>query len=157
VACYSASSIYAETAGLHCAGDHRLAVVGGYRTMKPRDISLRSKRFDVAEKARKVASLETMIRDLEHMAADLYRQIQAEEERTGVRDSGHFAYSTFAKAAALRRANQMNSINDLRTKLDIARREHEEAALELGKLEPVESRDHERHLRKVDRNDAMIG
>jgi len=53
--------------------------------MKPRDISLRTKRFDVAEKARKVASLETMIRDLEHMAADLLRQIQAEEERTGIR------------------------------------------------------------------------
>jgi flagellar protein FliJ len=125
--------------------------------MKPRDFSLRSKRFDVSEKARKVASLETMIRDLEHMATDLHRQIQAEEERTGVRDSSHFAYSTFAKAAALRRANQMNSINDLRAKLDVARREHEEAALELRKLEPVESRDHERHLRKVDRNDAMIG
>ena len=125
--------------------------------MKPRDISIRTKRFDVSEKARKVASLETMIRDLEHMAADLLRQIQAEEERTGIRDSAHFAYSTFAKAAALRRANQMNSINDLRTKLDIARREHEDAALELGKLEPVESRDHERHLRKADRNGVMIG
>ena len=79
-----------------------------------------------------MASLETMIRDLEHMASDLPRQIQAEEERTGIpRPSSHFAYSTFAKAAAHRRANQMNSINDLRTKLDIARREHEEAALEL--------------------------
>ena len=68
--------------------------------MKPRDISLRTKRFDVSEKARKVASLETMIRDLEHMASDLQRQIQAEEERTGIRDSSHFAYSTFAKAAS---------------------------------------------------------
>ena len=125
--------------------------------MKPRDIALRTKRFDVSEKARKVASLETMIRDLEHMAADLQRQILAEEERTCVRDSAHFAYSTFAKAAALRRANQLNSINDLRIKLDIARREHEEAALELTKLEPVESRDHDRHLRKADRNGMMIG
>ena len=75
--------------------------------MKPRDISLRTKRFDVAEKARKVGSLETMIRDLEHMAADLLRQIQAEEERTGIRDSSHFAYSTFAKAAAHRRLGQV--------------------------------------------------
>src|SRR5262249_15919014 len=129
----------------------------GYLTMKPRDFSLRSKRFDVSEKARKVASLETMIRDLEYMATDVHRQIQAEEERTGVRDSSHFAYSTFAKAAALRRANQMNSMNDVRAKLDGARREHEDAALELRKLEPVESRDHERHVHKVDRNDAMIG
>jgi flagellar export protein FliJ len=127
--------------------------------MKPRDNALRTKRFDVAEKARKVAALETMIRDLEQMATDLQRQIAAEEERTGVRDAAHFAYSTFAKAAAQRRANQLNSINDLRTKLDIARREHEEAALELRKLEPVESRDLDRHsLRgKADRNGMMIG
>ena len=125
--------------------------------MKPREIALRTKRFDVTEKARKVASLETMIRDLEQMATDLQRQIAAEEERTGIRDSAHFAYSTFAKAAALRRANQLNSISDLRVKLDIARREHEEAALELKKLEPVESRDHERTQRKSDRNGMMIG
>ena len=125
--------------------------------MKPRDTALRSKRFEASEKARKVASIETMIFDFEQMAADLARQIAAEEERTGVKDAAHFAYSTFAKAAAHRRANQMNSINDLRTKLDIARREHEEAALELRKLEPVESRDHDRHLRKADRNGVMIG
>lgn len=127
--------------------------------MKPRDSALRAKRFDVAEKARKVSSLETMIRDLEQMATDLQRQIAAEEERTGVRDNTHFAYSTFAKAAAQRRANQLNSINDLRTKLDIARREHDEAALELRKLEPIESRDLDRHnLRgKADRNGLMIG
>lgn len=128
--------------------------------MKPRDTALRTKRFDVAEKARKVASLDMMIRDLEHMAGDLHRQILAEEERTGIRDSGHFAYSTFAKAAALRRANQLNSINDLRTKLDIARREHEDAALELSKLEPVEPREIDRasnSMRKADRNGMMIG
>jgi flagellar protein FliJ len=124
--------------------------------MKPRDTTLRTKRFDVTEKGRKVASLETMIRDLEHMASDLQRQIHAEEERTGVRDSGHFAYSTFAKAAAARRANQLNSVNDLRTKLDIARREYEEAALELRKLEPIEPRDHSHHMRKLDRG-MMIG
>jgi flagellar FliJ protein len=125
--------------------------------MKPRDMALRTKRFEANEKARKVAALETMIRDLENMATDLQRQIASEEERTGIRDSAHFAYSTFAKAAALRRANQLNSIGDLRTKLDIARREHEEAALELSKLEPVESRDHDRHQRKPDRNGMMIG
>jgi flagellar protein FliJ len=125
--------------------------------MKPRDMALRTKRFEANEKARKVAALETMIRDLENMATDLQRQIASEEERTGIRDSAHFAYSTFAKAAALRRANQLNSISDLRTKLDIAKREHEEAALELSKLEPVESRDHDRHHRKPDRNGMMIG
>ena len=74
-----------------------------------------------------------MILDFEHMVLDLSRQITAEEERTGIKDAGHFAYSTFAKAAGLRRSNLQTSIVDLRMKLDAARREHEDAAMELRK------------------------
>jgi flagellar export protein FliJ len=125
--------------------------------MKPRDAALRLKRFEASEKSRKVASLETMILDFEHMAADLSRQIAAEEERTGVRDPAHFAYSTFAKAAALRRANLLTSVTDLRLKLDAARQEHEDAATELRKLEPIETRDSDRQLRKSDPTSAVIG
>jgi hypothetical protein len=109
--------------------------------MKPRDSVLRAKRFEAAEKARKVASLETMIREFEGMVSDLTRQINSEEERTGVRDASHFAYSTFAKSAALRRANLLTSLTDLKGKLDAARRDHEDTASELSKLEPVEDRD----------------
>jgi flagellar export protein FliJ len=112
--------------------------------MKPRDTALRLKRFEANEKARKVASIETMILDLEHIAADLARQIAAEEERTGVRDPAHFAYSTFAKAAGQRRRNLLTSVDDLKVKLEAARREHEDAALELRKLEPAETRDSDR-------------
>jgi len=115
------------------------------------------RRFDASEKARKVASIETMILDFEHMAADLSRQIAAEEERTGVRDPAHFAYSTFAKAAALRRANLLTSVADLRSKLEAARREHENALMELKKLEPIESRDADRHLHKSDTSSHFIG
>lgn len=125
--------------------------------MKPRDTALRLKRFEAAEKARKVASMETMVLDLEHVAADLGRQIAAEEERTGIKDPAHFAYSTFAKAAALRRANLMTSVADLKAKLESAKREHEEAVLELRKLEPPESRDGDRQLGKSDSNGLMIG
>jgi flagellar export protein FliJ len=125
--------------------------------MKVRDTALRLKRFEVTEKARKVASMETMILDLEHMAGDLARQIAAEEERTGVKDSSHFAYSTFAKAAAQRRTNLLNSANDLRAKLDAARREHEEVAQELKKLEPVETRDMDRLHRSGSRDTALAG
>jgi len=124
--------------------------------MKPRDTALRLKRFEVTEKARKVASMETMVLDFEQIAADLARQIAAEEERTGIKDPAHFAYSTFAKAARLRRTNLLNSVVDLKVKLDAAKREHEEVALELSKLEPPESRETDRHL-KVDRTSAMIG
>lgn len=125
--------------------------------MKPRDAALRLKRFEASEKARKVGSIETMILDFEHMAVDLSRQIAAEEERTGVRDAAHFAYSTFAKAAALRRTNLLTSVADLRVKLDAARQEHEDALTELRKLEPIESRDTDWQVRKSDPSSAVIG
>jgi flagellar protein FliJ len=125
--------------------------------MKPRDTALRLKRFEAAEKGRKVASMETMILDLEHIAADLARQIAAEEERTGIKDPAHFAYSTFAKAAGQRRTNLLTSIGDLKVKLDGAKREHEEVVLELRKLEPVESRDSDRQHGKPASNGLMIG
>ena len=115
--------------------------------MKSRDAALKAKRFEAAEKARKVASLEAMILDFEMMAADLARQIVAEEERTGVKDPAHFSYSTFAKAAAQRRGNLLTSVADLKVKLDAAKRDHDDAALELSKLEPAEDR---QQLRKGD-------
>jgi flagellar FliJ protein len=122
--------------------------------MKPRDSALRAKRFEAAEKARKVASLEAMIRDFETMVSELTRQIAAEEERTSIKDPAHFAYSTFAKAAAQRRGNLGASIADLKMKLDVAKRDHEDVASELTKLEPVDDR--ERLLRKGDPR-AMAG
>jgi flagellar FliJ protein len=125
--------------------------------MKPRDTALRLKRFEAAEKARKLASMETMMLDLEQVAADLARQIAAEEERTGIKDPAHFAYSTFAKAAGQRRANLLTSAADLKAKLESAKREHEEAVLELRKLEPPESREGDRQLGKPNSNGLMIG
>jgi hypothetical protein len=125
--------------------------------MKPRDTSLRLKRFEAVEKGRKVASMETMILDLEHIAADLARQIAAEEERTGIKDPAHFAYSTFAKAAALRRSNLLTSVADLKVQLENARREHEELVLELKKLEPAEPRDSDRSHAKANSSGLMVG
>ena len=122
--------------------------------MKSNHTGWRSKRFEITEKARKVASLEAMVIDFEHMALELARQISAEEERTGVKNPAHVAYSTLAKATALRRANLLNSAADLRAKLDMARRELEEAEAELRGLEPAETRDADRQLRKIDRTAA---
>jgi flagellar protein FliJ len=124
--------------------------------MKPRDAALRLKRFEVSEKARTVVSMESMIGDFERMANDLARQIAAEEERTGIKDTSHFAYSTFAKAASLRRMNLLNSVADLRAKLDAARREHEEMASELSKLEPLTSREGDRHELAAERGGLML-
>jgi hypothetical protein len=113
--------------------------------MKPRDSAVRAKRFEVAESARKVASLETTIRDFESLAAELARQIANEEDRTGIRDQAHFAYSTFAKAAAQRRANLLTSVDDLKVKLAAAQREHDDAVAALKRLEPPEERERAHH------------
>jgi flagellar protein FliJ len=106
--------------------------------MKTRDSALRLKRFDVAERARKVADIEMMARDFETMVGDLERQITTEEERTGIRDTAHFAYSTFAKSVTVRREKLIATIADLKLQLDAARRLHDDAVEELQRLEAAE-------------------
>lgn len=116
-------------------------------------------RFEAREKARKVADLESMIREFEIMADDLERQIANEEERTGVRDLKHFAYSTFAKAARQRRDNLQMSADDLRAKLELAQVERDIAVEDLAKAETPEPRDTSPRARRVgERNpDALAG
>lgn len=118
--------------------------------MKPRESVLRLKQFDADEKARKVSALEMMIRDFETMASDLDRQIRAEEDRTGVKDIAHFAYSTFAKSAAQRRDNLRASANELKAKLEAAQRERDEAVAQLSRNNSGEVREAGR--RRPERN-----
>ena len=125
--------------------------------MKSRDAVLRAKRFEVAEKARKAEDLLSMARDLEHMAADLDRQIGAEEDRTGVKDPDHFSYSTFAKAAVLRRDKLLVSVSDLNSQLVDAQAAHQAARDTLEALEIDEAKDHSRHLGRHERNGAAFG
>jgi flagellar export protein FliJ len=113
--------------------------------MKSRDALIRLKRFEVDEKRRKVADIEMMIGDFHHMAADLDRQIAIEQERSGVSDTNHYAYPTFAKAAIQRRDNLLASAGDLQAKLDAARTELAEAMEELGRVELLEERDALKH------------
>jgi hypothetical protein len=119
--------------------------------MRSRETALRSKRFEAEEKARKVEALEHMIRDFEQMASDLERQVHAEEERTGVRDRSHFAYSTFAKAANLRHENLLASITGLTTKLADAVRERDEVKADIAASESADAVDADRSRRRADR------
>jgi flagellar FliJ protein len=112
--------------------------------MKSRDAVIRLKRFEVEEKRRKVAEIETMIGDFNHMACDLDRQIAIEQERAGVSDVNHYAYPTFAKAAIERRNNLATSVAGLEAKLALARGELEEACEDLKKIELLQERDAER-------------
>ena len=122
--------------------------------MKSRETTLRLKRFEAQEKARKAQGLEQMIREFEQMASDLERQVQAEEDRTGVKDRAHFAYSTFAKAANQRRDKLKASIDDLRLKLDDAIRERDEALADMAVDAPVETRDMSRGRRRTERQQS---
>ncbi len=118
--------------------------------MKARETALRLKRFAADEKARKVAGLETMIREFEAMSADLDRQVEAEEARTGVKDPSHFSYSTFAKSAKLRRENLGASIDDLRTRLQAAQRERSDADEQLARAMAPEARETLPRRRRAD-------
>ncbi|MEM1037865.1 MAG: flagellar export protein FliJ [Pseudomonadota bacterium] len=109
--------------------------------MKSREGVLRLKRFQVQEKARQVAQIETMIAQFRSMADDLDSQIAYEEKKSGIDDVNHFAYPTFAKAARLRRENLATSINDLQEQHVVAKGALTEVEEELVKAEKLEERD----------------
>jgi hypothetical protein len=96
---------------------------------------LRVKRFEATVKAKKVVSLETIIRDFEGIAAALARQIAAEEQRTKVRDARRADYSMVALSAATRRAKLTVSLVDLKTALEAAKHALAAAAAEVADLE----------------------
>src|SRR6476661_483973 len=91
-----------------------------------------SKRFELTERARKVASLEAMIAEFERIARELAQQIAQEEKLSGVHDPTSARYSTLAKATAQRHANLLKSMAELGTRLQIAKREHEQAQAALA-------------------------
>src|SRR5947207_14968891 len=109
--------------------------------MKAREKLIRLKKFQVDEKRRKVAQIETMVAEFERVAGDLDREIAAEQERSGIHDPGHFAYPTYAKAAMTRRDNLRRSAQELRTQLEEAKAALGEAFEELKKVELLDERD----------------
>jgi flagellar FliJ protein len=94
--------------------------------MRIRVSALELRRFKAEERARKIVDLGHMIREFEHGAAELERQIRAEEDRTRIKDPAHFAYSTFAKSASQRRDNLRTSADALKAKLEAAKGERDE-------------------------------
>jgi flagellar export protein FliJ len=112
--------------------------------MKSRETLIRLRKFQVDEKRRKVAQIETMIAEFERMAADLDREIKAEQDRAGIHDPAHFAYPTYAKAAIQRRENLVRSAEDLKAQLDDAKNALADAFEELKKVEMLDERDQAR-------------
>ena len=75
------------------------------------------------------------------MAADLDREIAAEQERAGIHDPAHFAYPTYAKAAIVRRENLKRSADELAVQLEEAKADLQESFEELKKVELLDERD----------------
>ena len=109
--------------------------------MKSRETLIRLKKFQVDERRRKVAQIETMIAEFERMAGDLEREIRVEQDRAGIHDPAHFAYPTYAKAAIARRENLKRSADELRGQLEAAKGGLDDALDELKKAELLDERD----------------
>jgi flagellar export protein FliJ len=124
--------------------------------MKSRETLVRLKKFQVDEKRRKVAQIETMIAEFDRMAGDLEREIRIEQDRAGIHDPAHFAYPTYAKAAIGRRENLKRSIDELRIQLEDAKSALGEASDDLKKVELLDVRDQMRERESetvVDQNE----
>jgi flagellar protein FliJ len=109
--------------------------------MKSRETLIRLRKFQLDEKRRRVAQIESMVAEFERMATDLDREILAEQERSGIHDPAHFAYPTYAKAAIQRRENLKRSADELKGQLDDAKAALGEAFEELKKVELLDERD----------------
>jgi flagellar FliJ protein len=109
--------------------------------MKSRETLIRLKKFQVDERRRKVAQIDTMIAEFERMAGDLEREIRVEQDRAGIHDPAHFAYPTYAKAAMGRRENLKRSADELRGQLEGVKGGLDDALDELKKAELLDERD----------------
>jgi flagellar export protein FliJ len=118
--------------------------------MKSRETLIRLKKFQVDEKRRRVAQIETMIAEFERIGSDLEREIKAEQDRAGIHDPAHFAYPTYAKAAMQRRENLKCSAAELRTQLEDAKLALDEAFEEMRKIELLDERDQMRERAEED-------
>ena len=126
--------------------------------MKSRESLTRLRSFQVREKSRQVAQIETMVAEFTRMGEELDGQIAYEEKKTGIDDPSHFAYSTFAKAARARRENLTASVADLNDQLEAAQGALAEAEAELAKAERKEERDRSGAEEQFDaQRHAMIG
>jgi flagellar export protein FliJ len=108
--------------------------------MKSRDTLIRLKRFQAEEKRRRLSQIELMIAEFNRMATELDREIASEEQKSGVKDIAHYAYSTYARAARTRRDNLLHSAEELKGQLDEARAAFEQAMDDLNKAQILDGK-----------------
>ena len=109
--------------------------------MKLQETLVRLKRFQVDEKRRRVAQIESMVADFSKIARELEHEITVEEQRAGIFDTSHFAYPTYARAARARRDNLKRSAEELMSQLEDARSRLDEAIADLDKAQAFDARE----------------
>lgn len=125
--------------------------------MKSRGNLVRLKQFQVNEKRRQLSQLDMMIAEFDRMAAELDAQVAIEERKSGITDTNHFAYPTFARAARQRRDNLNNSRLDLLQQRGAAEMALADAETELAKAEQLENRDARVRDAEADLRRAVAG
>jgi len=115
--------------------------------MRNRESLIRLHRFQVDEKRRKVAELETMLAEFRNRERELESQVQTEQRKAGISDVAHFAYPMFAKSVIRRRENILNSISDISQQIEAAKEELAQAFQELKKYEIMQE-GRKRRIRK---------
>ena len=73
--------------------------------------------IEAEHRRRRALQIKAMITDFDRRADHLEREIIAEQDRTGIHDTGHYAYPTYARAAIVRRDNLRRSADELRAEL----------------------------------------
>ena len=87
------------------------------KAKRPDDPWARQVEGQVVDLNRRIPILKRLIADCDRIATDLDQEVRNEEHRVRIHDRAHFAYSTYAKAAALRRDNLRRSADELRVHL----------------------------------------
>lgn len=105
--------------------------------MRSKSTVLKLQRFKYEDHRRQVGEIETMIAEFRRKQDELDKQVEIEEQRTGVSDPSHFNYSLTAKSIRNRRDNLNKSIADLQEQCVEARARLEESAAELHKAEAL--------------------
>lgn len=115
--------------------------------MRNRESLIRLHRFQVDEKRRKVAELETMLAEFRNRERELEVQVEAEQKKAGISDVAHYAYPMFAKSVIRRRENILTSITEILQQLEAAKDELAAAFQELKKYEIMQE-SNKRRVRK---------
>lgn len=124
--------------------------------MKSRESLIRLHRFQVDEKRRQVADIESMLEDFQRKERDLEAQVVQEQEKAGISDVAHYAYPMFAKSMRARRDNMIESMSELSRQLEQAREELADAYRELKKYELVEQSRQRRAKREAARIEQNV-